>query len=122
MISVDIPGGVHILGAGPVLFKSREPVLMLVDGVLHVDAPLRLLRRFGPVRAAVGADTVGAVAATGTVKAASPEGDAGRPEGEVPAVFLAGGSKADERHGDTGPSGVPNSKIIFQCYNFHVRF
>ena len=61
---------------------------MLIDRVLDVHPPLRLLWRLGPVAGAVGADAVCAVAGTGQPAAAL-----GRPrcsEGEIAAIFLAG--------------------------------
>ncbi len=46
------PGRIDALQSCSILLESGEPVLVLVDGVLYVHAPLRLLRRFSAVAAA----------------------------------------------------------------------
>ncbi len=95
------PGRIDALQACSILLESGEPVLVLVDGVLHVHATFRLLRRFSPiagtgstVRCAV---SVVSAAAERTVQATHRRPTRAEQKVGSAAVLLAGYTTEEEK-------------------------
>ena len=94
------PGRIDALQSCSILLKGGEPVLVLVDGVLYVHAPFRLLRRFSAVGAAGStvrcAVRVVSAAAERTVQAAHRGPTRAEQEVGSTAVLLAGYTAEEE--------------------------